>query len=179
MGEKHSANWLIPACGLVMIVSAVACSTERRDQTSNENQPSAASDRQRGQERPSVTLVGCVQQGDGRNDFILTEDNTARDTSGTTGSTPSAEKQRQQAAAKSYRLTDADEDLHQHVGKQVRVIGTLVEPSDLPTTHGTAGSEPEKGEPKIHERDLAKVDVGAIETVADSCGSSEAAKPAR
>src|SRR5262249_38245388 len=159
----HSANWLIPACGLVMIVSAVACSTERRDQTSNENQPSAASDRQRGQERPSVTLVGCVQQGDGRNDFILTEDNTARDTSATTGSTQAADNERQPPAPKSYRLTDAHEARHHHVGKQVGVIAPLAEPQDRPTTPGTAGSEPEKGEPKIHERDLAKVDVGAIE----------------
>ena len=171
MGERHLGTWFIPACGLLMMVGAVACSnTERRDRIGSENQPSSVSERHRDEQRESMTLVGCMQQGDGRNDFILTEDNTARDITGTAGSSPSAEQQRLQAAAKSYRLTDADQDLHQYVGKQVRVIGTLVEPTDIPTTaDGTAGSD----RPRIRERDLAKVDVGTVETVAESCGSSQ------
>ena len=170
---KRLGRWVIPACGLILIVSAVACSGERRDQISDETRTSSSVPAERHDgERRDVTLVGCLQQGDGRNDFILTEDNTARDITGTSGSAPSAEQQRLRAAAKSYRLTDADQDLHEYVGKQVRVIGTLDQPSDIPTTHGTAGSEPEK----IRERDLAKVDVGRVETVAESCGSSKGAK---
>jgi len=39
-------------------------------------------------EKPPVTIAGCLQKGDGRSDYILTEVNTAPTRVGTTGSTP-------------------------------------------------------------------------------------------
>jgi hypothetical protein len=183
---------LVAGCSLAMALSAFACN-RNNDQVGDEDRARddnriATDNRQQDEQQPSMTVVGCLQEGDGRNDFIVTADNTARDVAATTGSAADADRQRLLAAAKSYRLTDADQDLKQYTGKQVRVMGKLVDTANLPSPHATAGPESAPGQAaqtqsgqtardseraEIHERDLAKLDVESVEVVSETCGSAK------
>jgi hypothetical protein len=128
-----------------------------------------------------VTLVGCLQKGDGRSDYILTEVNT-RKTVGTSGST--AEKgsasdvvgqEQMRAAAHAYRLSGDRDSLEPLVGKQVRVSGTLSKSSDL-NAHDDNGRMKDRDRTKIDEGDLAKVDVASVDSVSDNCGGKSGRK---
>jgi hypothetical protein len=128
-----------------------------------------------------ISLSGCLQKGDGRSDYILTEVNTTRTTVGTSGSTRAESgrdvvgQEQMRAALHAYRL-DGDRDrLEPLVGKQVRVSGTVAEKSDL-NDHDASGKMKEKDRTKIDEGDLAKVDVSTIESTGASCGGGAKAK---
>jgi len=133
-------------------------------------------------EKPPVTIAGCLQKGDGRSDYILTEVNTAPTRVGTTGSTPatgsSADvvgKEQMRAAAHAYKLDGERDTLEPLVGKQVRISGTLTERAEL-NEHDRDGRVEPKDRTKIDEGDLAKVDVKSAEQIADSCGGAKGRK---
>jgi hypothetical protein len=124
--------------------------------------------------KESVTLTGCLQKGDGRN-YILTEINEPNANAVPTdvkGDGSKVEKEQLHAAQHAYRL-DADntDDLDKFVGTQVRVAGTVEKKSDL-IAKGTAGADTDSDHDraKIHEGDLAKVDLKDIQQVAAACG---------
>src|SRR5262249_60653493 len=78
----------------------------------------------------SVTLTGCLQKGDGRSDYILTELNKPRTGVGTSGSTkPSSGdtvgQEQMRAASHAYKLDGDRDTLEPMVGKEVRVSGTI------------------------------------------------------
>src|SRR4051812_11426940 len=99
----------------------------------------AAHDPARSDNSAPGTLVGCLQKGDGRSDYILTEVNSTRTMVGTSGTTerPSAGGQsdrstadvvgqeQMRAAAHAYRLSGDRSALEPLVGKQVRVSGSM------------------------------------------------------
>ena len=143
---------------------------------------SAADDRARSDNSAPVTLVGCLQKGDGRSDYILTEVNSTRTTVGTSGAAqrPSAGGQsdrssdvvgqeQMRAAAHAYRLSGDRSAIEPLVGKQVRVSGSLAKSSDL-NAHDDNGRMKDRDRTKIDEGDLAKVDVASIDSVSDNCG---------
>jgi hypothetical protein len=114
---------------------------------------------------PSTTTVtGCLQQGDGRGDFILTQVNSQPGPVATTGakeSTAVQEKQRE-AAANAYRLSGGPDNLSTWVGHQVRVTGKLED-------RGQAQSR--EADREIKEGDVAKLEVTSAESVAETCGN--------
>src|SRR3954465_10978263 len=80
--------------------------------------------------RPPVTLTGCLQKGDGRSDYILTEVNEPRTSVGTSGSATASGNDRvaqeqMRAAEHAYKLAGDRDTLEPLVGKQVRVNGTM------------------------------------------------------
>ena len=112
-----------------------------------------------------MTLTGCLQQGDGRNDLILTQVNEQPGPVATSGERESGAVQEKQraAAARSYQLSGGPDTLRDLVGHQVRITGTLAE-------RGEAASGDRNRE--VSEDDLARIDVRSAESVANSCGKS-------
>jgi hypothetical protein len=181
----------------------VACGNDNT--TANKNAPPAAAPAENtaSNNQQPVTLTGCLQKGDGRSDFILTQANTASPvgTSGAASDTAKIEREQREAAAHSYRLDGDRDELDKLVGHQVRVSGNLTDKGDMnrasaenergaaPTSGSTApkGSEArnpdyDRDRAKISEGDLAKVDVKSIESVSDSCGAAHsqgAKRPAK
>jgi len=171
--------------GVALAVSAFACgggSNKLPGADANRaGQPAAAGTATSDQQRSPVTLTGCLQKGDGRSDYILTEVNTTRTTVGTSGAVPSGSgsdpvgREQMRSASHAYRLNGERDTLEPLVGKQVRVSGTVTQRSDL-NDHTAAGTTKEKDRTKIDEDDLAKVDVTSIDSVADTCGGTSSRK---
>jgi len=185
--------------GLAIALSAVACGnhTDRTATAGDENrtgQPpasGAAASKAAGDENASpVALTGCLQKGDGRSDYILTEVNSPRTSVGTSGTTGSAKDrgaagsapsgdavgpEQMRAAAHAYRLNGDRDRLEPLVGKQVRVSGTMAKASDL-NAHDDNGKMKDRDRAKIDEGDLAKIDVASVDSVADNCGGKTGRK---
>jgi len=173
--------------GLAFALAGAACNTSigtrTAENTSSTAQPGTSAERQ-----PAVTLTGCLEKGSGHNDFILSPANTGtRGPVGTSGSSAASRgdvvgQEQLAAAEKSYRLNGDDDQLNGMVGKQVRVMGHMVEPSDLKASSENSATRDEKRTSGVANRDrqdidasdLAKVDVQSIDKVADECGSSAA-----
>jgi hypothetical protein len=174
--------------------TAAGNATAARPNPAGTSGDAAARERARSDNRAPVTLVGCLQKGDGRSDYILTEVNSTRTTVGTSGATerPSAGGQsdkasgpdvvgqeQMRAAAHAYRLDGDRKTLEPLVGKQVRVSGSLEKSSDL-NAHDDNGRMKDRDRTKIDEGDLAKVDVASVDSVSESCGAkSSAHRPSR
>jgi hypothetical protein len=164
------------ACASAALLGAAACNNNSAKTTTDETKPApdttaAAKAPAEDQQRP-ISLNGCLQKGDGSN-YILTQINEP----------PKGEPVAQQdlkEAEHAYRLNaknTSDDDWDKMVGHQVRVSGTLAKAADIDQQVGTSGSSDAKDRPKIHEGDLAQVDVADIQMTAASCGG-HAAKPA-
>jgi hypothetical protein len=192
MNRSVVSNTIV-GCAVALAISALACGGSNKFSGGNANkagEPAAAGAgtagatadaASKGRQPSPVTLTGCLQKGDGRNDYILTELNTTPTTVGTSGSVPrgsSADvvaKEQLRSAAHAYRLSGDRDSLEGLVGKQVRVSGTLAERSDL-NDRTTAGTLKDKDRTKIDEDDLAKVDVASIDSVSDNCGATSRSK---
>ena len=179
MRHKPSSIILGIACAALIAVAAAACN--RGDMTSRTDRdkagPAGTTAANTAPGTP-VTMTGCLQKSDGlTTTYILTTVNSQAPV-GTSGS-PSAEREQQQAAAKSYRLSGDDDNFKNLVGKQVRVTGTMAEKSNLPAgsdpsaAKGTAGSaadrDRDRDRTKIDEGDLARISVTTIESIGDAC----------
>jgi hypothetical protein len=188
----HRVSKTFIGWGVAIALSAFACSSS---DTKTNNKFPAGDATKAGEPVPAaagtagttasdkspITITGCLQKGDGRSDYILTEVNTTRTTVGTGGSTPAAGssadvvgKEQMREAAHAYKLSGDRDTLEPLVGKQVRVSGTLAARSDL-NAHDDAGKvkDKDRDRTKIDADDLAKVDVTTADTVADSCGASK------
>ena len=164
----------IHACILAMALGAVACGGGARGD--HDDNSTAASPGKSGEGKP-VTLAGCLQKGDG-SDYILTQASMPSDSVGTSGTSsgsasdpnkPSSVGEEQLgAAARSYRLSGADDQMRDLVGHQVRVQGKIADTSDL--SHDKAGTADKPAD--IDEGDLAKVEVATVESTAASCGAA-------
>jgi hypothetical protein len=175
MARKPSWKMMSLGCGFAVALAAVACggsdSENRTDRERAANGSATAPE--------SVVLVGCLQKGDERNEFILTEVNRQSPV-GTSGSdSTKVQGEQAQAAAKAYRLSGDTDDLNTRVGKQIRVTGTIAERSNLPPApdRDRTASDDKKDasrarDQKIDDEDLARVTVASIEPVAEACGGT-------
>jgi len=130
--------------------------------------------------RTPVTLTGCLQKGDGRSDYILTEINEPRAGVGTSGSTSASANDRvvqeqMRAAEHAYKLAADKDTLEPLVGNQVRVSGTVERQSKL-LEHNDNGTVKDRDRTKIDEDDLASVHVASIDSIADACRTAGAHK---
>jgi len=170
--------------GAALALSALACGGSNQTaggDAARAGQPATAGTPTNDQQRSPVTLTGCLQKGGGGGDYILTEVNTTRTSVGTSGSAASGSasdpvgREQMRSASHAYRLNGDRDNLETLVGKQVRVNGTLAERSDL-NDHAAAGTTKDKDRTKIDEDNLAKVDVGSIDSIADTCGAASSRK---
>jgi hypothetical protein len=125
-------------------------------------------------ENRSMTLVGCLQRGEGGDNFVLTQVNAPSDrpiaTSGESPKADAVEREQFRAAQRTYALRGDDDGWEELVGRQVRVNGTLEEPSGLTRQTDQRESAPERAD--IDQSDLAAVEVQQVERIADACGSA-------
>jgi hypothetical protein len=92
-----------------------------------------------------------------------------------------------QPTTQAYQLVGNDEELRQHVGKQVRVTGRITDQANLGAGTQEPKREPanesaakEKSERRdIDAGDLARVDVDSADKVSDNCSNSQAGSPQR
>jgi hypothetical protein len=158
---------ILPA---VCIAFAAAVAVNAQSTSPTTQQPTDRSQDHSKMSKQTVTLSGCVRQGDDANTFVLADvdaNELNRATAGqpgsqtgttagtTTGTTGSPDRMDRGDEAKSVQLVgSANVNLRQHVGHQVSVTGTMVPPGmdrDRPRTEsrepgtaatGTAGTPP-------------------------------------
>jgi hypothetical protein len=191
-----NARLLLATCASAALLSAAACNNANSNST---DQAKAAPDTPASakatsgttdEQRRPITLTGCLQKGDG-SDYILTEINEPS-AGGAATSGDKVEREQVNAAEHAYRLeakNTSDDNWSNMVGRQVRVSGTLAKTGDLDQKVGTSGSndhaDKNDDRVKIHESDLARVDVSDIQQVAAACGghamknTAKSAKPRR
>src|SRR4051812_2071736 len=164
--DNSNANTSTTAAG----ETATNRSADRLDQSSTDRGSAASA---------AMTVVGCLQKGDGRS-FILTRVNEPSHSSvGTSGSPGTVEREQVRQAANAYRIDPAgDVKMDDLVGKQVRVIGTMADAADLSKTTGsystnpsdnTARSDANAGRQEIKGGDLAKLKATSVSMVAEAC----------
>lgn len=187
------ARLFFAACASAALLSAAACSNSN-DQTANstERAPGAAaapnatgtSGSADDTKAQPITLSGCLQKGD-HGDYILTEINEPAPGATSDKSANKVEREDLNAAEHAYRLKNdngKDSDLDNFVGRQIRVSGTVAKRSDIDQKVGTSGSNDKDNKGvKLHDSDLAQVDVTNVQQTAASCGHgakrSTAGKP--
>lgn len=156
-----------------LAIAAGACNTADRDSAiERDNAGSGAVGTSGANENSPVTLTGCLQQADGRNEYILTQVNEQPGPVATGGERESNEvQQRQQrAAAKSYRLSGETDNLRELVGHQVRVSGNIADRGDVQERQGEQPREGDNAR-EIDQDDLAELEVRSAQSVAETCGS--------
>jgi len=202
---NRRAMWnLFLGCSVAVAMSAAACGSDRNNTNRSADanatgQPAAAGADRAGtpgsaasaaaangaaadenNARPPVTLTGCLQKGDGRTDYILTQVNEPRKSVGTSGSTAAAgsdavAQEQMFAAEHAYKLSGDRDTLEPLVGRQVRVNGTVERRSKL-NEHDDNGTMKDRDRTKIDEGDLESVHVASIDSVAASCGGKTVRK---
>lgn len=173
-------RWFIASWASAAFLSAVACggnsgyttstgtANETDQQKAAQGQPAAGTTGTAAEAKNEpVSLTGCLQKGDGSN-YILTELSEPRAGSAKASGDNRVEREQLNAAEHSYRLSAGknvdDDEWDKLVGAKVKVDGTLAKRAEI----GTSGSD--TGREKIHEGDLAQVDVNSIQKVANACG---------
>lgn len=180
---------MIGACAVALTLSVGACANDNRtsdigDRDNKGNMADATDNR--GHEGAPIELTGCLQKGDGRNDYMLTQVNSPSSAVGTSGVKNEAAVEREQirSASHAYRLDGDNDDFEKLVGKLVRVSGTVEESSEVrqnatemkPSTDGNRAPAADGNRVEIKEGDLAKVDVNKVERVADECGTPSSSR---
>lgn len=163
----HSSAWL-----LTVVLAGAACESRTATDRPARDGDRAAADQNRGHEGAPITLTGCLQRMKRGDTFILTRINTANNVGavGTSGAPP-AERQQERAAWHAYRVSGEEDNLKGLVGKQVRVVGTLEELSDLKKERGAAGQQGGRTpDTDIDADELAEVKLTSISLVSDVCG---------
>lgn len=159
-------------CAVALAVSATACGDNRRSTgAASTTGTTAAAARQ------SMTLTGCLQKGDGRSDYILTDVNTTRTTVGTGGTAPAGStdvgQEQLRLVTRTYRVDGDRNTLEPIVGRTVRVTGTMAERSNL-SAHNDDGTLKDRDRTKPDEDDLARVKVASVDEVSERCGEPTA-----
>jgi hypothetical protein len=150
------------------------------DKEANRDRASGAADEQSASAgRPApITQTGCLSSRDGQ--YVLTD------------LEPAAESSSGQPATEAYQLVGNDEELRQHVGKQVRVAGEA-EPSQVAEVRestppsqpgqqatGTAGERPpaapQPGQPQVSTStetrlEVARLRVQSVTPTGQSCAA--------
>jgi hypothetical protein len=202
--NRRAVSNVVLGCGVAAVLAAFACGGDRdnanrtADATGSPaatGQPAAAGADRAGtpgsatsaaaqnaaadenNARPSITLSGCLQKGDGRSEYILTEVSAPRTgvgTSGTTGADAVAKEQIREAEH-AYKLAGDRDTLEPLVGTQVRVSGTVERRSKL-NEHNADGTLKERDRSKIDDDDLASVHVASVDKLDAPCGAKSGAR---
>ena len=158
MSKKLTRAWMA-ASGLTAAIVVAGCEMNRDSSTGVP-------------EGTPLTLTGCLQETSG--DLVLTMQNEPAGTPGavgTGGGSSSPAEDHMQAAADAYRLEGDEDALRSHIGKQIRVTGTVDEQSDVAPRAGAGSGEADRTD--IDAGDLAALNVTSVEAVAGTCGSGD------
>jgi hypothetical protein len=158
------------AAAFAVSLACVGCNSGER--TANQDVDTSApatpaADARQPDEGSPMTLTGCLQRADGRNDFVLTQVNEQPGPVATSGSSETAavERKQQEAASRTYRLSGGPENLADMVGHQVRVSGTVSDRGNV---------QPGSQNREIDTGDLATLEVASAESVSEACGNAGA-----
>ena len=164
----------IAGCGVAVALTGAACNRNDAAEVDRDNDRLAAdTTKDRGHEGAPITVTGCLQRGNGMNNYILTQVNSPSEspvaTTGKDASGAAVQREQMREAKHSYTLDSDDGDaMRDMVGKQVRVNGTIDEASDL---HKKAAENKDRRNGlDIDAGDLAKIKVQGIVQVAEECG---------
>lgn len=136
---------LVAGCALALALSGAACNKA-------------------GHVGAPITVTGCIQKGDGLNNYMLTQVNSPSEGPVATSGNNSVQGEQMRAARHAYELSGHHDDLENLVGKQARVTGTIEENSEL------YKKTQDRDRTDIDANDLAKIDVQAVEKIAEACG---------
>ena len=169
---------LFPACLVAFALAAVGVSAQYPEQKPADKQSPAKS-------AQSVTISGCVKEGDTANSFFLTNVDpnalTAHHGSGATGTAgtppaPAGSSATAPATTTVALISSADIDLKKHVGHKVEVSGTIAPTKAEPGTGaaGTAGTPSSDTTAREAGKDKAgmhahKLNVRSIKHVSETC----------
>ena len=133
---------------------------------STPDQPKPAEKRMGSADAKSVTLTGCVREGDMPNSFVLANADVSSIPGLSAGSAATGTSGA--ASTATLGLTSSGVDLKPHVGHKVEVTGTIAPSGPRPS--GTTGT-PEAGAPSAAgDKDKkAKINVTAVKHISDSC----------
>ena len=157
----------IAGCGLAVALTGAACNRHNAAEVGRDQGKTS------GHEGAPITVSGCLQRGSGMNNYILTQVNSPSETpvatAGKDAGGAAVQREQMREAKHSYALDSGDKDvMRDMVGKQVRVNGTIDEPSDL---HKQATDHKDRRNGlDIDAGDLAKIKVQGIVQVAEECG---------
>jgi hypothetical protein len=157
----------IAGCGLAVALTGAACNRHNAAEVDRETRKTS------GHEGAAITVSGCLQRGSGMNNYILTQINSPSETpvatAGKDASGGAVQREQMREAKHSYTLDSGDKDvMREMVGKQVRVNGTIDEPSEL-HKEATDNKDRRNGL-DIDAGDLAKIKVQGVVQVAEECG---------
>ena len=166
-----NSTWTKPfivGCGLAVALTGAACNRH------NAAEVDRGTGKETGHKGAPITVSGCLQRGSGMNNYILTQVNSPSETpvatAGKDASGAAVQREQMREAKHSYALDHGDKDvMREMVGKQVRVNGTIDEPSDL---HKEATDKKDRRNGlDIDAGDLAKIKVQGIVQVSEECGT--------
>jgi hypothetical protein len=148
----------LPACIVAFALAAVGVSAQYPEQKPTEKQsPSAGK---------TVTITGCVKEGDTPNSFVLSnvDPSSLPGAAGATGTTGTPSAPAGSSATATVQLSSsADIDLKKHVGHKVEISGSIAKPEA-----GAAGTAGTPSDPK--DKSMApKLTVRSVKHVSESC----------
>jgi hypothetical protein len=169
----------VPACVVAFVLGAVGVSAQYPEQKPADKQTPAKS-------AQSVTITGCVREGDTANTFFLANVDAnalaAHHGSGATGTAgmppaPAGSSATAPNTTTVALISTADIDLKKHVGHKVEVTGTIAPTKAEPGTGaaaGTAGTpssdttarEAGKDKAKAHAH---KLNVRSVKHISETC----------
>ena len=154
----------VPACIVAFGLAAVGVNAQYPEQKPADKQMPSKS-------AQTVTIAGCVREGDTPNTFVLSNVDAAALTSGATG-TSGAPAGSPAATTTVQLITTADIDLKKHVGHKVEGSGSPIKPeagaagtAGTPPTSDTTAREADKDKSKP----ALKLTVKSVKHVSESC----------
>jgi hypothetical protein len=171
------------SAAVVCVGFAAACGGNTRETTAEHENTTATANTQPESEEPTgrptpLSVTGCLTSAEGR--YVLTQlDGDVQSPRG--------------AATEAYQLTDADEQLRQHIGKQVRVTGEAEParvaevrestPSTPAAPAGTAGQQTTTNQPAVSTETRTRLEtrtmsVTSVTPTGQNCPSGTTTNPA-
>jgi hypothetical protein len=155
----------VPACIVAFGLAAVGVSAQYPEQKPADKQMPSKS-------AQSVTIAGCVREGDTPNTFVLSNVDAAALAAHGSGATGTSGAPAAGAATATVQLiTTADIDLKKHVGHKVEVSGSPIKPeAGAAGTAGTPSSDTTAREAdKDKNKPALKLTVKSVKHLAESC----------
>jgi hypothetical protein len=179
MNRLHRLSAAVVCVGL-----AAACGGNKRDTTAEHENTTATTDARAESDEPTgrsaaLSVTGCLTSASGR--YVLTD--LSDDAQAPGG-----------PATESYQLTNADEKLRPHVGKQVRVTGEAeparvaevreTTPSVPAAPAGTAGQQGTTNQPAVSTETRTRLEtrqmsVTSVTATGQDCPAGSQQNPAR
>jgi hypothetical protein len=177
MNRLHRLSAVVVCVGL-----AAACGGNNRETAAEHENTTATANAPAGSEEPTgrpaaLSVTGCLTSADGR--YVLTQ--LAGDVQSPGG-----------PATETYQLTNADEKLRPHVGKQVRVTGEAEParvaevrestPATPATPAGTAGQQTTANQPAVSTETRTRLEtremsVMSVTPTGQDCPAGSAPNP--